>query len=1516
MKTKTNCFRWISCGILSLFVWVQVNAGYADEVQDRGFALSPVSPLFEGTGVPGYRTNQFTGTATYEIPLKVPAGINGFQPDLTIRYSANNTEGSILGKGWELMLGRIVRSQRKKPVDFTDDDTFVLELGGIRDELVKTGTFGNSILFSTLYKQRNLKIEKFTNYWTVRDGRGMTYRFDVPDQADGAAGVWGWYLGKITESHGNEINIQYVKKDGWQILDKITYSNREIRFITSQTTLNEFWPKFDKLGKSFMRYFLNSIEMYTNGSLHKKYEFNYGNVTGLKNRFLLSVDEVGSDNQKKRIGTMTYEPASTDIRFGAPIPFSDLPQSLGDIFLRIGEVDGDGRPDLMMSGFGDPVHYALNNGNGWSSRIATSVPRPCTTGSCDFGFYQSHVRIADVDGDGLSDIVAEQNGVGPSAGYYVAFGKGNGWEPWQVNTNGTPGRMQDLPTNIAITDVNGDRKDDILHLGAGGPLVNGKFSTLYVNYALSEGRSRWRPVVHKEFTYPDASLFGSFANDTRLMDINADGIGDSVHVRFAKTSTSSGNLSLLQENAYILGSGTGFDPTVYTLLFPSTIDQEIIGVYPNYSWVAEFFSFGQKSLNVIDLNNDGFFDLISNVFDPGRAAYIYRYMLGTDQGFADLRDLNQFGQFGPNLLFSSSSVVFFDFNNDGLIDIVDGQNKQYYPNLTATHFSPGVLKTITDELGKKTTFTVVNSYQSTLSTTPFRFPILKKVEEEDGYSPNRSFTYEYFNPKYDRTEREFQGFGRVRETDTGGRWTDTFYLQDRPRLGFVEKIEKSNGAKITRTYTNNTAIPYDNPLLSETNEENGKIVTRANTYDAYGNVTQEVVSANNGDQFTTLRLFDPNTANWLVSFSHQETVTDKNNSCNEIKFRYDGSLTSPLKGDLTQEVRYWDTENREIKTEYTYDGFGNRLSVKDPNGNITRFKYDSLFNSFPVEVENALGQKEFKTYWESGGGFGQTKIATDLNGVTTQYFYDGFGRLSKVVGPNDQSSVYGSISYQYNVGSPGNNYVETLETEEYGTGQYFYRKESKDGFGQVVQTVQDGEGGKLIYTKSSYDYRGNLIRVSLPGFDAPGPEIENTYDVFDRMTLTVYPGGHRTAFSYNGWQTTVTDANNHSKTITKDSRDRITQVVEPGSFLTRYEYNVLNQLTKITDHLGHIWTYVYDSLGRKTSENDPDLGMHHYQYDDNGNLKERADPMNRLLAFSYDPLNRLTAKDDSTTPGVDFQYFYDEPASTFGIGRRTRMTDPSGDRRFFYDNEGRRVKEMINVAGFSSPFMTQWVYDAMDRAKKIVYPNSREVQITFNDQGLAEMISEFLDNADYTPLGQTKKLSYDSGVAVNHFYQDLDQRLSRIQTAGFMDFNYKYDGVGNVTQMRDDAKGWLKDYLYDDLNRLLSGDGESFAYDALGNITSRNGTAQLYDINKPHALTFDGVAQYIYDDVGNMTSGAGRALFYDAENRPYQITQNGVTTQFVYNGDGDRVLKIVSDGATTRKTVYIGELYEKEITVP
>jgi RHS repeat-associated protein len=161
---------------------------------------------------------------------------------------------------------------------------------------------------------------------------------------------------------------------------------------------------------------------------------------------------------------------------------------------------------------------------------------------------------------------------------------------------------------------------------------------------------------------------------------------------------------------------------------------------------------------------------------------------------------------------------------------------------------------------------------------------------------------------------------------------------------------------------------------------------------------------------------------------------------------------------------------------------------------------------------------------------------------------------------------------------------------------------------------------------------------------------------------------------------------------------------------------------------------------------------------------------------------------------------------------------------------------------------------------------------------------------------------------------------------------YVYDAVGNVQSVTDGKNSnQIQDFEYDPLDRLTraetTGGGVStydrdYEYNTIGNITTTSnvgtyvytttvtGCAGETQTHKPHAVGTAGSNSYGYDCNGNMTSRDEKGVDYiqefDAENRLVRVTANGETSEFIYDGDGNRVRKIDGDGATA----YVGGYYE------
>jgi RHS repeat-associated protein len=355
-------------------------------------------------------------------------------------------------------------------------------------------------------------------------------------------------------------------------------------------------------------------------------------------------------------------------------------------------------------------------------------------------------------------------------------------------------------------------------------------------------------------------------------------------------------------------------------------------------------------------------------------------------------------------------------------------------------------------------------------------------------------------------------------------------------------------------------------------------------------------------------------------------------------------------------------------------------------------------------------------------------------------------------------------------------------------------------------------------------------------------------------------------------------------------------------------------------------------LGQKTDMIDPDMGKWKYGYDLGGNLITQTDNIGQVLWFKYDPLNRLTEKRQTGSAGTLLAaYTYDIGSNA--KGRRTSMSDPSGSASWTYDLRGRVITDSKFITN-AGTFNTSFGYDAMDRVLTTTYPTNEVVTQTYNAQGLLENLRSasnnqwYASNLDYNANGSIALLKLSPSIGITYTYYPLNFRLKNIQANALLNLNYAYDPVGNVARITDTTNSsQVISFTYDSLDRLTTastsavGNGqynESYTYNQIGNFTNKAGVTQWYsDTAHDHAIThLNGAQKFWYDANGNMiTRTEGSTVFaqqWNFENRLTTVISNGVqTTQFIYDGDGNRVKKIDPNG---QPTIYIGAIYEKNLS--
>jgi hypothetical protein len=304
------------------------------------------------------------------------------------------------------------------------------------------------------------------------------------------------------------------------------------------------------------------------------------------------------------------------------------------VAVAVADVNGDGKPDLVVANPGtyNPTTNRFDNG-GVDVLLGRSDGTFGPPQTFDAGFYgTSSVAVADVNGDGRPDIVT-----GGAFGISVLPGNGDGTfgPPQTLESNApsqnshNPGRFS--PHSVAVADVNGDGKPDIVVAGSPSTFVAGGN---YENFTLSVLLGNGEGTFQKPQTLPvDTALYSVV-----VADVNGDGRPDIV-------TGGDGGINVLLGN----GDGTFQNPRTYS----------VTGAY--HLWMA-----------VADVNGDGRPDIVTANANLGGNTVVntVSVLLGNGDGTFQPPQPPQAFAVGSN----PNSVAVADVNGDGRPDIVTANN--------------------------------------------------------------------------------------------------------------------------------------------------------------------------------------------------------------------------------------------------------------------------------------------------------------------------------------------------------------------------------------------------------------------------------------------------------------------------------------------------------------------------------------------------------------------------------------------------------------------------------------------------------------------------------------------------------------------------------------------------------------------------------------------------------------------------------------------------------------------------
>lgn len=385
---------------------------------------------------------------------------------------------------------------------------------------------------------------------------------------------------------------------------------------------------------------------------------------------------------------------ATATGFAAPIEIAYDHLHSGD--LEIGDVNGDGHLDIVSlhedysnnADVHDGVIFSVLLGDGKGGFTALPPDIIGRRGS-------RLVGLSDLNGDGKLDAVLTENwNDGPngyngynwpdvnglSAWVWKGDGAGHFAQPTADPTLVPEGETFGTPGTVALADVNGDGKRDVLFGGAKSGLI----PTL-----INDGNGVLAPSTMAPVNLGSFDVWGGYGGDElrsglAVADLNLDGVPD-----FVKLSRGNNHLEVF------LGQGAGAFKQVATLnvdpkngsnlgwiqvgdLNDDRIPDLVVGIGGS---VAILTGLGDGTFSaptflqadpytvedgkLVDVNGDGKLDLVAAVVQSG-TTYSYAVFFGDGAGNLS---------FNANTILPrtpGTSLIVKDFDGDGIPDILDG----------------------------------------------------------------------------------------------------------------------------------------------------------------------------------------------------------------------------------------------------------------------------------------------------------------------------------------------------------------------------------------------------------------------------------------------------------------------------------------------------------------------------------------------------------------------------------------------------------------------------------------------------------------------------------------------------------------------------------------------------------------------------------------------------------------------------------------------------------------------------
>ena len=266
-----------------------------------------------------------------------------------------------------------------------------------------------------------------------------------------------------------------------------------------------------------------------------------------------------------------------------------------------------------------------------------------------------------------------------------------------------------------------------------------------------------------------------------------------------------------------------------------------------------------------------------------------------------------------------------------------------------------------------------------------------------------------------------------------------------------------------------------------------------------------------------------------------------------------------------------------------------------------------------------------------------------------------------------------------------------------------------------------------------------------------------------------------------------------------------------------------------------------------------------------------------------------------------------------GKGRIASITHPEGySETYTYDTAGR--PSLFRTVADGTTYDLNYSYDAWGRLYKLQYPVSTSgfrFAARYVYDGSSGLPTQVVDDAAPTTVfwqlnatnerGLPIDETLGNGLQTTRTFDRVTGWAESVMTGGgtIQDLGYQWDKLGNLTERSD----------------LRQSKTETFTYDTagLGNIKTKTGAGTYtYSTTHPHQVvsTTTGLA-FAYDANGNMTTRNGSTIDWTTYNLPKKTREGSDSSEFRYGPSRARYKQVNVEGSATETTYYIGGVFER-----